>query len=79
MFSLLNFPYNLKEMVQDDNEQVNINSFEEKLKSLLNVKNMTRQKFAQTLTLKPEQWEEWLRITPLSSELKSAISNLPSE
>lgn len=66
-------------MVQDDNDPANLSSFEEKLRSLLTVKNMTRQKFAESLALKLDQWEEWLKITPVSSELKSAINALPSE
>ncbi len=78
MFSLLNFPYNLNEMMQDEIDEVSLASFEEKLKQLLETrKNLTRKELAAAMGLEMEQWLEWLKNAAISSGLKSEIENLP--
>ncbi len=78
MFSLLNFPYNLNEMMQDEIDEVSLASFEEKLKQLLETrKNLTRKELAAAMGLEMEQWLQWLKNAAISNGLKSEIENLP--
>jgi hypothetical protein len=78
MFNLLNFPYNLQEMMQDENEEITLASLEEKLTFLLKKdQKLTQEKLAAALGLNPHQWVEWLKNAPVSSGLKVKIKNLP--